>query len=109
MVLYSQMVSRGTDTRFGSRTSGNELTHWCIDICSSVIGLFTLFFFLAMGGIFALVGPWLILVVIHLVRQKQVKKAVEHVRGYVESLEKRGEEGYIQYMGPVSGSARKHG
>jgi hypothetical protein len=84
MVPYSQMVSRGTDTRFGSRTSDDELTHWCIDICSSVIGLFTLFFFLAMGGIFALVGPWLIFVVIHLVRQKQVKKAGEHVNGWTK-------------------------
>jgi hypothetical protein len=76
MVLYSQMVSRGTDTRFGSRTSDNELTHWCIDICSSVIGLFALFFFLAMGGIFALVGPWLILVVIHVVRQMKPHSAM---------------------------------
>ncbi len=69
MVPYHQVASRGTDTRFGARTSANELTHWCCDICTSVIGLFTLFFFLVMGGIFALVGPWVILVGILSVRK----------------------------------------
>jgi hypothetical protein len=32
----------------------------CLTICPIVIGLLALFFFLWMGGVFALVGPWLI-------------------------------------------------
>ena len=61
MVYYRQSASRGTESRFGSRTSHGELKQWCIEICSSIIGLLTLFFFLAMGGIFALLGPWVII------------------------------------------------
>lgn len=61
MVYYSQSASLGTESRFGSRTSHGELNQWCIEICSSIIGLLTLFFFLAMGGIFALLGPWVII------------------------------------------------
>ena len=42
---------------------------WCIIICSIVVGLFALFFFAHMGGMFAQVGPWLILAVRVLTRK----------------------------------------
>src|SRR5258707_9947487 len=32
----------------------------CLTICPIVIGLLSLYFFLWMGGVFALVGPWVI-------------------------------------------------
>jgi hypothetical protein len=53
---------------------------------SIVVGLLALWFFLAMGGLFALVGPWMIFAASHLVRQKRVRKAGEHLRQQAREL-----------------------
>jgi hypothetical protein len=53
---------------------------WGMMILSITLGLFALGFFLALGGIFALIGPWMVFAVAHLVRQKWARKAGEHLR-----------------------------
>jgi hypothetical protein len=56
-------------------SADDDIEGWGVIFSSIIVGLLALWFFLAMGGIFALVGPWMILVVRHLVRQKWVRKA----------------------------------
>jgi len=58
--------------QYNSRPSSSEIAQWCITICIIIAGLFALFFFAHMGGMSALVGPWIILAVSLLV-QKIVK------------------------------------
>ena len=50
-----------THGRSVSATSNSELKQWCLAVCFVVFGLVALFSFLLMGGIFALLGPWVIL------------------------------------------------
>jgi len=42
---------------------------WGITICFIVVGLFAVFFFAYMGGMFAQIGPWIILAVSLLVQK----------------------------------------
>lgn len=81
MVYYSQSVSQETVSRFGSRTSESELKQWCIAICSSIAGLLALFFFLVMGGIFALVGPWVIIAGAQSVRKGPGWQVLSYITG----------------------------
>jgi hypothetical protein len=58
-------------------------------ILSIIVGLLALCFFLAMGGILALVGPWMIFAVTHLVQQKRVRKAGKHLWKQTSQLAQR--------------------
>jgi hypothetical protein len=58
-----------------SLAAEDDIEGWGAILLSIFVGLLALWFFLAMGGIFALVGPWMILATRHLVRQKWVRKA----------------------------------
>lgn len=69
---HAHRTAKEIENRPGSVRLNSEITQWCITICFIVVGLFALFFFAHMGGIFALVGPWIILAVSLLV-QKTVK------------------------------------
>jgi hypothetical protein len=51
-------------------SADDDIEGWGAIFLSIIVGLLALWFFLAMGGIFALVGPWMILAVRHLTRQK---------------------------------------
>lgn len=81
MVYSSQSTSLGTESRFGSRTPPAELKQCCIEVCSSIIGLLTLFFFLAMGGMFALLGPWVILAGAQVVRKGPARQVWSFITG----------------------------
>jgi len=59
---------------------------WGTIILSIFIGLLALWFFLALGGIVALVGPLLILVVRHLLHQKWVRKRQDAFVGMLVRL-----------------------
>ena len=39
----------------------SEVKHWCYLIGLPIVGLLALLCFLSLGGVFAVVGPWLIL------------------------------------------------
>ena len=58
-----------------SMLADDDIEGWGAILLSIIVGLLALWFFLAMRGIFAFVGPWMILAVRHLVRQKWVRKA----------------------------------
>ena len=77
--FYADRVLEGRATRAILVTARDDVTEWRTIILSIPIGLLTLGFFLAMGGICALVGPWMLLAAIHLVRQQRVRKAGEHL------------------------------
>jgi hypothetical protein len=44
-----------------SVSSTSAARQWFLMICPIIVGLLALYFFLWMGGVFALVGPWVIL------------------------------------------------
>jgi hypothetical protein len=44
-----------------SRSPRDEFKGWFVTILIVIIGLLALFFFLSMGSVFALIGPWIIL------------------------------------------------
>jgi len=67
---YAHRAAKEIENRPGSVRLTSEITQWCITICFIVVGLFALFFFAHMGGMFALVGPWIILAVSLLVRKR---------------------------------------
>jgi hypothetical protein len=69
---HAHRAAKEIEDRPGSVRPNSEITQWCITICIIVVGLFALFFFAHMGGMSALVGPWIILAVSLLV-QKTVK------------------------------------
>lgn len=53
-------VEATDDTTYASKTPRIRIKNWHIDIVVMVIGLLALVFFIAMGGMFALIGPWVI-------------------------------------------------
>jgi hypothetical protein len=71
-IIYAHRAAKEIENRPGSVRLNGEIRQWCIIICSIVVGLFALYFFAHMGGMFAQVGPWIILAVSLLV-QKTVK------------------------------------
>jgi hypothetical protein len=48
----------------------DAVTPWGRMILSLIVGLLALSFFLALGGVFALVGPWIIFVVAQFVSKR---------------------------------------
>jgi hypothetical protein len=68
----------------------DDIEGWGAILLSIVIGLLALWFFLALGGMFALLGPWMILAVRHLVRQKRVRKAGRCLRQQAGELVESG-------------------
>ena len=58
---YNSHAFKGTDYRSASAAPSGGIKRWCISICSVIMGLLALFFFLFMGGVFALFGPWVVL------------------------------------------------
>jgi len=72
-------ITQEKETRAVSMGAEDNVVGWGMLLLSIVVGLLALCFFLAMGGIYALVGPWMIFAVTHLVQQKRVRKAGEHL------------------------------
>jgi hypothetical protein len=72
-------VTQGRKSGAYSMSAQDELEGWCTIIFSIAVGLLALGFFLALGGIFALVGPWMVFAAIHLFRQKWARKAGGHL------------------------------
>ena len=70
--IHAHRAAKEIENRPGSVRLNSEIRQWSITICFIVVGLFALFFFAHVGGMFALVGPWIILAVSLLV-QKTVK------------------------------------
>ena len=77
---HRRILPEVRETRAVSMSADGDIEEWGTIILSIVLGLLALWFFLAMGGIFALVGPWMIFATIHLVQQKRVRKAGGHLR-----------------------------
>ena len=48
------------DTISASITPHIHIKSWHIDVLIVIVGLLALFFFIALGGMFALLGPWVI-------------------------------------------------
>ncbi|HEU0000944.1 MAG TPA: hypothetical protein VFQ36_08605 [Ktedonobacteraceae bacterium] len=48
------------DTTYASKTPQIRIKNWHIDIVVMVVGLLSLVFFIALGDMFALLGPWVI-------------------------------------------------
>jgi hypothetical protein len=71
---HSYCIQKERETRAVSMSADGDIEEWGTIILSIVIGLLALWFFLAMGGIFALIGPWMIFATIHLVQQKRDRK-----------------------------------
>lgn len=57
---HTYEVQATDDTICASKTPQIHIKTWHIDIVVIVIGLLALVFFIAMGGMFALLGPWVI-------------------------------------------------
>jgi len=76
---YADRVPEGRATRAISLAAKDNVKGWRTIILSIPVGLLTLGFFLAMGGIFAIVGPWMLLAAIHLFREQRVRIAGEHL------------------------------
>ena len=72
-------MPEGRATRAVSISAEDDVEGWGTIILSITVGLLTLGFFLVMGGIFSLVGPWMLFAAIHLVRQQRVRKTGEHL------------------------------
>lgn len=84
-MIYAQRAAKEIENRPGSVRLNGEIMQWCITICSIVVGFFALFFFAHVGGMFALVGPWIILAVSLLVQknsQGEMKIALCSPRTY---------------------------
>jgi hypothetical protein len=74
------------ETRAVSMSAEDDIEGWGTIILSILVGLLALWFFFAMGGLFALVGPWMIFAASHLVRQKRVRKAGGHLKQQAREL-----------------------
>ncbi len=74
------------EIRAVSMLADDDIEGWGTIILSIVVGLLALWFFLAMGGIFALVGPYMIFAARHLIRQKWVRKVGRHLRQQAREL-----------------------
>ena len=66
----SDLTMKYATTRFASARSNAASERWCMSILIIVVGLPALMFFLAIGGMFALVGPWVILSGIQAARKR---------------------------------------
>jgi hypothetical protein len=77
------------ETRAVSMPAEGDVAGWGMLILSIIVGLLALGFLLAQGGIFALVGPWMIFALTHLVQQKRVRKAGEHLWKQARQLAQR--------------------
>jgi hypothetical protein len=71
--VYRAMQERRTGSF--SLSARDEVEGWGMIIVSIALGLLALGFFLALGGIFALVGPWMVFAAVQLVRQQWARKA----------------------------------
>jgi hypothetical protein len=54
------------DQKYTSGVFMTEARQWYYVICLPVIGLLVLYYFLSLGGIFALLGPWVIFFAVRL-------------------------------------------
>ncbi len=84
--LQAYRLTQERKTGAFSRSAQNDVQGWGTMTLSIAVGLLALGFFLAWGGIFALVGPWMVFAAIHLVRQKWTRKVGEHLRQEVIEL-----------------------
>ena len=78
LLAYRLMQERKTGAF--SRSAQDDVEGWGTMILSITVGLLALGSLLALGGIFAHVGPWMVFAAIHLVRQKWARKVGEHLR-----------------------------
>lgn len=79
-------IPKEEETHVVSMSADGDIEEWRTIILSIVVGLVALRFFLALGGIFAFLRPWMIFATIHLVRQKWVRKAGGHLRQQAQEL-----------------------
>jgi len=56
-----QVVSKGDHNVPVSEGPGDETSTWWVILFPTVAGLLALFFFLSIGGLFAVIAPWVIL------------------------------------------------
>jgi hypothetical protein len=59
---YHQVARQGIVIRPVSAASNSEVKQLCVALLAVIVGLLVLCSFLLMGGVFALVGPWVIFV-----------------------------------------------
>jgi hypothetical protein len=78
--LQAYRLTQERKTGAFSRSAQDDVEGWGTMILSIAVGLLALGSFLALGGIFAHVGPWMVFAAIHLVRQKWARKVGEHLR-----------------------------
>ncbi len=66
---HAHRAAKERENKPGSGRLNSEIMQWGITICFIVVGLFAVFFFAYMGGMFAQIGPWIILAVSLLVQK----------------------------------------
>ena len=70
--IENNVTQSATEMKYTAKSSLTKYStankHWSASITIIIVGLPALLFFLAMGGMFALIGPWIILIGIQSVR-----------------------------------------
>jgi hypothetical protein len=69
--LRYQVVSKGDHEMPVPAEPSNEARAWWVILFPIVIGILALFFFLSMGGLFAVIAPWVILAGIQSVMKRK--------------------------------------
>ncbi|MFL5628728.1 MAG: hypothetical protein ACJ788_24370 [Ktedonobacteraceae bacterium] len=54
---YTSKEARGHSI---STASARYSTRWSMIICATILGILALFLFLSLGGMYAIIGPWLV-------------------------------------------------
>lgn len=67
---HTPLIRKKRDDHSLSTSLDGEGKQLCADVCSTVVGLLALYLFLLMGGIFAFLGPWVILAGTHSVMKR---------------------------------------
>jgi len=57
---FYQCTSKRIATSPVSAAPAGEIKQWCVTLGTIVVGLLTLGIFLVAGGVFAMIGPWVI-------------------------------------------------
>jgi hypothetical protein len=71
--LY-QYASKEVESHSGSTVSNGYTMGWSMILCAIILGVLALFFFLSLGGMFAVVGPWLIFVATVAMTKRSTRK-----------------------------------
>ena len=71
--LY-QYASKEVQGRSGSTVSNEYTMRWSMILCAIILGILALFLFLSLGGMFAVVGPWLIFAATVVMTKRSTRK-----------------------------------